>query len=135
MKKLNAPWLYSAIFLLFISSCTKENVTAVPVTTNNPVQQNKELRLIVTNWQIDRNNLLSATFTGILRYNTSASSIKVYVIPNSGTGELLISNGPIYFSGGDLWSEQSGYDLKIMFRPYYPNIKLYEKLSIKIVFE
>jgi hypothetical protein len=139
MKKSNTPWLYSAILLLFLSSCTKEKVTPVPVTPVPvtpiaPVHQSWELQLVVTNWQIDRNNLFSATLTGILRYDMSASAVNVYAIPDNGGSEVLISRGPVYFSGGQLWSERSGYDVKIMFRPDYRNTKSFEKLAIKIVF-
>jgi len=131
MKFLIPLFMCSFILYLCESSCTKkakENI--INTSYSRPVS---EIRFLATDWEKDGNGNFVCSLRDIMNSRPDATTMKVFLLTD--TSEILISNGQVSFMNGQLWSEVSGADLIVMYRPGNTSSdKPFDHLYMKIMF-
>jgi len=131
MKHLFSGLTGGFVLFLLLTSCTKES-KEIPIGGNRggPVS---EVSFLANHWEKDSDGNFVCLLSEVTGSAPDATAMKVYAVTN--TAEMLISNGPIDFMEGQLWSKASAADLKVIYQPHDSNSdKPFDELTIKIVF-
>jgi len=105
----------SAIIIVGLNACTKQDYAPIPQPTTQPAQQAK-VDLVATSWTNLDGGIYESTLENALANLPMANGSRLNVYVQEDNGQLiLISGSPVIYKGHALWAATSHYDVTVRY--------------------
>ena len=132
-KSLPGKTLTALVLIILMTACSKD--TSSPPDSSNqgdPQTGPQVLNLVTDYWQQQGfQPVYVSTFSGIIK--NQQGNMRVYL--ETGNQEILISSTKVGLDEGEIWCQEVGIDLQIIYRDFLQHSPAPGPINIKVVFD